>query len=182
MRWKWFTPGKHFLLMVAQEMLPTWGTHSNNSCIALLPGSPHAYWKWRYDKFLVCYHFHCDCVHLTGVLTWMGTPWGLPSPAPCALRGPLSDSRRTGGGQSAVPEAPLPTSWDISSTWVMMKTLVSVNSRLEHWLSVSGFLQIYKIHDKIKMESLGCYIASPAYKASLLPSVLLSVEQNELEC
>ena len=124
-------------------------------CMASFPGSPHAYCKWRHDKFLVWCHFHCDCVHLTGVLTWMGTPWGLPSPVPCVLGAPQSDSRRTGGGQSAVPEALLPTSWDISSTWVMMKTLVSCNSRLEHWLSVSGFLQIYNIHDKIKMESLG---------------------------
>ena len=91
-------------------------------------------------QFLVWCHFYCDCVHLTGVSTWMGTPWVLPSPVPCALRGPLSDSRRTGGGQSAVLEAPLPMSWDISSTWVMMKTLVSCNFRLEHFL----FQDFYK--------------------------------------
>ena len=115
----------------------------------------------------------------TGVSTWLGTQWGMLSPALCVPKHSQSDSRRMGGGQSAVPEAQLPTSWDISSTWAMMKTLVSVKKN-------AGILfQILKWNQNEK-PGLGsmiilisqCYIRSPAYKAimqnitGLLPSVL----------
>ena len=115
----------------------------------------------------------------TGVSTWLGTQWGMLSPALCVQKHSQSDSRRMGGGQSAVSESQLLTGWDISSTWTTMKVLVSVKKN-------AGILfQILKWNQNEK-SGLGsmiilisqCCTRSPAYKAilenitSLLPSVL----------
>ena len=187
MRWKWFIPGRHFLLMVAQEMLPTWGTHSYNSCIASFPGSLHAYCKWRHDNFWY------DVIFIVTVYTSQGyrPEWEHRGYClhPCHVLWEVLCRTHAGRGEDSQQY------WKHRCPWA--GTYLQHGSWWRHsWVVILGSNTFcFKIFTNLqytwqnqngKFELEGtvilisrCYIASPTYKASLLPSVLLSVEQNE---